>query len=123
MCACLVCVVVSRFPMALHCPHPEQGLRDGEGDGSMSFTLALGRPGLRVPPEHIPAATPAPRGLCLNCECCVNTAGRELVHRALPANALLWQSRRSELPRGQQSAPPAQLGLGAGFGTIGARLC
>lgn len=76
MCVRLVCVVASRFPMALPCPCTEQALRDGVCGGGISFTLALGTLGLYLLPKNIPAAVPALRGLCLNCECCVNTAGR-----------------------------------------------
>lgn len=82
-------LVASRFPMALPCPCVEQALRDGVCGGGISFTLALGTLGLYLLPKNIPA----PRGLCLNCECCcVNTAGRGAgsactsCERASPAN-------------------------------------
>lgn len=85
-------LVASRFPMALPCPCTEQALRDGICGGSISFTLALGTLGLYLLPKNIPAGVPAPRGLCLNCECCVNTAGHGAgsactsCERASPAN-------------------------------------
>lgn len=89
------CVLVaSRFPMPVPCPCTEQASRDGVRGSSISFTLALGRLRLYLLPKNIPAAVLAPRGLCLNRECCVNTAGAEQVQRVLPATALHLQTRR-----------------------------
>lgn len=57
-------LMAPRFPMALPCPCAEQALRDGVCGGSTSFTLALGTLGLCLLLKNVPAAVPAPRGLC-----------------------------------------------------------
>lgn len=57
-------------------PCAERALRHGVCGGSTGVPLALGTLGLCLLHQNIPAAVPTPRGLCLNCECCVNTRSR-----------------------------------------------